>query len=230
MQNILQFFIDSGPAGWLIVALGLISGFIIFERARFLFVRQKFNNEEFTLKIETLLLSGKTGDALTLCLSEDKKALPRVMKAVLERADREDKLIDQAHTIELGHVLPKLSEKLSYLSAFANISTLVGLLGTITGLIMSFRAVSFADPAQKQILLSQGISLAMNTTAMGLAVAIPVMLAYTVLQSRQNKMCDEIVNASSRIVDRLTNQHHDLVQNQKNENKSEKTELKLVVG
>jgi biopolymer transport protein ExbB len=76
-------------------------------------------------------------------------------------------------------------------------------LGTIHGLIESFQAVSFADPAQKQTLLAQGISLSMNTTAMGLLVAIPTMIVYAFLQARQNKLIEDIISVSARLVDVL---------------------------
>jgi biopolymer transport protein ExbB/TolQ len=91
----------------------------------------------------------------------------------------------------------------------ANVATLVGLLGTIHGLITSFQAVSFADPAQKQTLLAQGISISMNTTALGLVVAIPIMIFYSILQARQNKIIEEIVSSSAKVVDVLVSRSFD---------------------
>lgn len=211
VQTFVKFIIDSGVAGWVIVGFGAVSAVIIFERVKLLFMKYKLNMSEFTLKVETLLLSGKAGEALTFCAAHADQPLPKVMKAILERADRDDKSIEQAQMLMLNEVLPPLGSRLGYLAVLANVSTLVGLLGTIFGLIMSFQAVSFADPSQKQMLLSQGISLAMNTTALGLSVAIPVMLAYTVLLNRQNKLCDEIVGQSGRVVDHLTNRHYENV-------------------
>jgi biopolymer transport protein ExbB/TolQ len=73
---------------------------------------------------------------------------------------------------------------------------------------MAFSAVSFADPSQKQVVLAQGISMAMNTTALGLSVAIPVMVFYAFLHSRQNSLLEEVSEHSSKIVDLLTTRHY----------------------
>lgn len=86
--------------------------------------------------------------------------------------------------------LPKLEKRTHYLSTFANIATLTGLLGTIVGLIQAFTAVANADPSQKAELLSSSISVAMNTTAFGLIVAIPLMLLFTFLQTKTNEIID----------------------------------------
>ena len=85
----------------------------------------------------------------------------------------------------------------------SNVVTLVGLLGTVIGLIMSFKAVSFADPSQKQTLLADGISLAMHSTAAGLLVAIPVMVIYSFLHGRQGKLFSEIDRCSARMIEQL---------------------------
>jgi biopolymer transport protein ExbB/TolQ len=85
----------------------------------------------------------------------------------------------------------------------SNVVTLVGLLGTVVGLIMSFKAVSFADPAQKQSLLADGISLAMHATALGLLVAIPIMVMYSFLHARQGKIFAEIDEHSQKLIEAL---------------------------
>ena len=92
----------------------------------------------------------------------------------------------------------------------ANVVTLMGLLGTITGLIMAFAAVADADPTQKSELLAKGISMAMNTTALGLTVAIPVMIIYSFLHTKQNALLENIAEQSSKVIDLITNrQYHE---------------------
>jgi biopolymer transport protein ExbB/TolQ len=81
---------------------------------------------------------------------------------------------------------------LGFLAVIGNISTLLGLLGTITGLIQSFAAVANADPATKAALLTKGISEAMNCTAFGLIVAVPAVALYSILQNRAQRIIDEI--------------------------------------
>ena len=74
---------------------------------------------------------------------------------------------------------------------------------------MAFNAVAFADPSQKQTVLSQGISMAMNTTALGLTVAIPVMICYAFLHSRQNQLLEEVTEHSTKVIDLLTSRHYE---------------------
>lgn len=89
-------------------------------------------------------------------------------------------------------VLPGIERRTPYLATFANIATLLGLLGTIIGLIAAFTAVANADPAEKATLLSQSISLAMNTTAFGLMAAIPLLLVHSWLQSKTSAIVESL--------------------------------------
>jgi biopolymer transport protein ExbB/TolQ len=84
--------------------------------------------------------------------------------------------------------IPQLEKRTHYLSMFANIATLLGLLGTIIGLIKAFTAVAAVDPALKGEILSTSISVAMNTTAFGLMTAIPLILIYTILQAKTTEI------------------------------------------
>ena len=86
----------------------------------------------------------------------------------------------------LMEVMPRLEKRTHYLATFANLATLLGLLGTIIGLIRAFTAVSAANPAEKADLLSASISVAMNTTAFGLMVAIPLLLIHAVLADQDH--------------------------------------------
>ncbi|MFT6986117.1 MAG: biopolymer transport protein ExbB [Psychromonas sp.] len=92
--------------------------------------------------------------------------------------------------------LPKLTQRTHYLATFANIATLLGLLGTIIGLIQAFTAVAQADPAEKADLLSASISVAMNTTAFGLIVAIPLLLSHSYLVTKTAHLVDTIEKSS----------------------------------
>jgi biopolymer transport protein ExbB/TolQ len=130
--------------------------------------------------------------------------LSHVLKAGLLKANK-DKLeiqnsIDEA-TLE---VLPKLQKRTQYLAMLANISTLLGLLGTIQGLIQSFSAVNLEEAASRTGVLAQGISIAMYTTAFGLIVAIPCLVAYSFLQSKTVKIVDEIDQYSVKLVNLLS--------------------------
>jgi biopolymer transport protein ExbB len=88
--------------------------------------------------------------------------------------------------------IPRLEKRTHYLAMFANIATLLGLLGTIVGLIKAFTAVAQVDPSMKAEILSTSISVAMNTTAFGLIVAIPLLFFYTVLQTKTTEIVDSL--------------------------------------
>jgi biopolymer transport protein ExbB/TolQ len=115
---------------------------------------------------------------------------------------RED--VEQAMEESLMEVMPRLEKRTHYLATFANIATLLGLLGTIVGLISAFTAVATANPADKADLLSASISVAMNTTAFGLIVAIPLLLMHTLLQTKTTEIIDSLEMASVKFLNTIT--------------------------
>ena len=114
------------------------------------------------------------------------------------RQPREE--IEYAMEEGLLETMPRLEKRTQYLATLANISTLLGLLGTIIGLIAAFTAVASADPAQKASLLSQSISVAMNTTAFGLMAAIPLLLIHSVIQAKTNEIVDSFEMAGIKVM------------------------------
>jgi biopolymer transport protein ExbB/TolQ len=112
--------------------------------------------------------------------------------------------IEKAMEESLMEVLPRLEKRTHYLATLANIATLLGLLGTIIGLIRAFTAVSNANPADKADLLSASISVAMNTTAFGLMVAIPLLLVHALLQTKTNQLVDSLEMASVKFLNAVT--------------------------
>lgn len=207
-MQLMKFILESGICGYLIVAVGVFGVAVIIERIKVLCFDFYLRSKEFIDPIQGLVLGDKIEQAITACSAYRKSPLVHVMKRILERANRDDEAISQGQEIAIAEVLPLLTKRLTYLAMFANVATLLGLLGTIQGLIMSFAAVSFADPSQKQAVLAQGISLAMNTTAMGLCVAIPLMMAYAFLNSRQNHLLEEVIEHSTKMVDLLSTRHY----------------------
>ena len=120
---------------------------------------------------------------------------------------RED--IEQAMEESLMEVLPRLEKRTHYLATFANMATLMGLLGTIIGLIDAFTAVSNANPAEKAELLSASISIGMNCTAFGLMVAIPLVLIHSVLQTKTTAIVDSLEMASVKFLNAITERAQD---------------------
>jgi biopolymer transport protein ExbB len=207
MGSVLQFINDSGVVGWCILMVGIGSLALVVERTQVLYFKYGMNVDEFMNKIQTLVLARKTDEALVLCGQTPGKPLSSAFKTILEKADRDDDAIFQAHDIAMSENVPQLTKRLHYLSMLANVATLLGLLGTIHGLILSFQAVATADPAMKQQLLANGISVSMYTTALGLAVAIPVMVFYSFLVSRQNQLVEQLTEKCGKLTELLTGAH-----------------------
>lgn len=203
----LKFMNDAGFVGWSILLVGIGSLVLVAERARALYMNYGMNVDEFMNKIQNLVLAKKMDEALLVCAQLDKKPLAAAFKTILEKADRDDDTIFQAHDIALSENVPLYTKRLHYLSMLANVATLMGLLGTIHGLILSFQAVASADPSQKQALLAQGISVSMYTTALGLAVAIPAMVFFSFLTARQNQLIEQMMEKCSKLTELLTSAH-----------------------
>lgn len=113
-------------------------------------------------------------------------------------------VIESAMEEGMMEVMPDLEERTHYLATFANIATLLGLLGTIIGLIQAFTAVAAADPAEKADLLSSSISVAMNTTAFGLMAAIPLILIHSYLVTKTSRLVDNIEMAAVKCLNLIT--------------------------
>ncbi len=204
MSSIFHFLQDAGFIGWCILMVGFAAMAIVFERGYTLYYKFGMNFNEFMVKVQNLVLSRKVDEALLYCSQMPDKPMAQAFKNILEKADREDDAIFQAHDIAMAETVPLLTRRLHYLSMLANVATLMGLLGTIHGLILSFQAVAQADPAQKQALLATGISVSMYTTALGLAVAIPAMVFYSFLVSRQNSLIEQLTEKCGKLTEILT--------------------------
>jgi biopolymer transport protein ExbB/TolQ len=152
-----------------------------------------------------VLQSGKYQQAMTAVAKSD-AAICKILSYGLSRVRtarrRED--IEMAMEEGLMEIIPRMEKRTHYLASFANIATLLGLLGTIIGLIQAFTAVANANPAEKAELLSSSISVAMNTTAFGLIVAIPLLLVYSVLQSKTTQIVDSLEMAAVKFLNMVT--------------------------
>ena len=132
--------------------------------------------------------------------------LPKTLKLeVIIRPDDIEKAMDES----LLEVIPRIEKRTHYLSSLANVGLLIGLLGTITGLIGAFSAVATANPAEKASLLAAAISVAMNNTASGLAVAITLLTAHMFLESKTTSLIDSLEIASVKFLNSITERQHE---------------------
>lgn len=204
MSGILKFIIDSGAAGYAICFFAIIAiGFMI-ERGKALFLDYNLKADSFMKQLNSLLLADQIEEAVTFCEANKKKPMVRIIKSVLERADRDEESMKKAFEISFTEVMPGVTKRLGYLALLSNVTTLLGLLGTIQGIILAFDAVAFADPSQKQTLLASGISVAMYTTAMGLTAAIPIMISFSVLNAKKDRILTDCAENGSKVLDLLT--------------------------
>lgn len=196
------FMKAGGSFMWVIFFAWSIGVAIAIERYFGLF-RLDIDGPSLMNEIQKYILSGDIQGAIKVC-SGSSSALARVLKSAMKRANQPMEQIQNAVDATSLEVIPKIEIRLNYLQLIANISTLVGLLGTIFGLIQSFQAVAAAeDPAQKAQLLSDGISTAMNTTALGLISAITIMVVHTMLSSKSEKIIGNIDEFSVKLMDML---------------------------
>ncbi len=202
MDQIVNFFRTGGSIMYVILMVFMVGVAIIIERSIYILGRNRIDTTAFVNRILEFIQHNNIKSAIEFC-SVSNAALPKVTKAGLEESGKDAAEIQNAFELAALAEIPKLEKRTQYLTTIANISTLLGLLGTIFGLIVSFEAVSTADASMKASLLSGGISQAMNTTALGLISAIPCMIAFSILQEKTNELIDEINQNVARIYSKL---------------------------
>ena len=159
--------------------------------------RVKSKNSKTWNHVQPILAEGDYNQARSM-VEKDKSTVARMLSMGLERqgAVRRREDIEIAMEESLMEIIPQIERRTHYIALLANIATLLGLLGTIMGLIEAFTAVANANPAEKADMLSASISVAMNTTAFGLMSAIPLLLLHAKLTSTTGQIIDSLEMAS----------------------------------
>jgi biopolymer transport protein ExbB/TolQ len=185
----------------LVAALGLA---IAIERYIYLSI-QSLRNRSLWNDLSPLLAQGDFKRAVAMT-SKSSAAIGTILNyglARIQSARRRDD-IEKAMEESLMEIVPRLEKRTHYLGTFANMATLLGLLGTVIGLISAFAAVATVNPAEKANLLSASISVAMNCTAFGLMVAVPLVLIHAVLQTKTTELVDSLEMASVKFLNSIT--------------------------
>ncbi len=188
--------------GWGMYPIALIAVFIIAisaERISYLFFKARINKDDFVNTMHKYLFQGNLQRAITYC-SSNRAPLANIIKAGLLRIDGTEKEIQSAMDEMALQELPRIEKRTGYLAMLGNVAVLAGLLGTISGLIHAFAAVSFADAAEKAVLLAKGISEAMNCTAFGLGTAIPALIIFSILSGTTQHLIDDINESTVRML------------------------------
>lgn len=203
MELLASFFREGGVFVYLILAVSVVGLAIVIERSVLLVFRYSVNGRLLWKKITKSLEEGDVKKALSFCRGSG-APLARVFEKGLSCYGRGERDLQNAIDEISLEVIPPIDKRVPYLAVTANVATLLGLLGTIHGLIQAFQAVGNADPSQKAALLASGISIALYTTAFGLIAAIPMLIMYSVLQSKAHRIIDEIDEFSVKLVNLLT--------------------------
>jgi biopolymer transport protein ExbB len=190
---------------WSILIVAVFSLSIILERTFYLMGRSGYKAELFIKNILSSIQKDDVPSAVKLCEKAKKMALAQVVKAGLDQVNSGAERIRNSIDESMLKIIPDLEKRTGYLAVIGNVATLLGLLGTVYGLIMSFAAVGRPgiDAAQKSELLAAGIATAMNSTFSGLSVAITAIMIYALIKAKTQKIIDEIDEYSLRIVNAL---------------------------
>lgn len=179
----------AGIFAYLLIGLAVFAVSVAVERIFVLYFRYGVNGREFWKEIRARVQGGQIEEAIKLC---DNAPLPQIVKSGLVEATKGSPRVKEAMDETSLEVIPRIERRTHYLSMTANVAVLIGLIGTVRGIIQAFGGVANVDPAARAEMLSQGIGLALNATFLGLAVAIPSLLVYSFLQSRVTRLIDEI--------------------------------------
>lgn len=178
---------------------------IVVERFRFQATRYRVNSKEFFAQIKKLVTAGNIDRAIKLCEAEDYPVL-QLVRAGLTQSNKGPDEIDAALSEKLSELKPEAEKRVGALWSLANIATLIGLLGTVFGLITTFQAIARAGLSQsdKQAMLSNGIAEAMFNTALGLGIAVFCMITHIVLHTRAKKIQHDLETTMEKTFNLLT--------------------------
>jgi len=205
VRRISEAFDEGGWGMWPILTVSIIIIAIAIER--FVYLTKAGVNKDMILDmLKQQINSGNVQGAIGAC-DNNPTPLTRIVKAGLTqfRAGRSDHDVQAAMDEAALRELPLLNKRTPYLAMLANLSTLAGLLGTITGMIKSFGAAAKADPNQKAALLAGGIAEAMNCTAFGIGTALVGLIFFAVLNGKSQDLSDDINEVTVQVVNMVVN-------------------------
>ncbi len=205
-MSILQRFHEGGIFMYVILVLGVATLAVVIDRALALYLKMKTTPQDFRNQVLDFVRRGDLRGASAFANGFSGTALGRIagLGLNLRVSHGGEEEIQSRMDEQLAKEIHLIDRRVGFLATFGNIATLLGLLGTISGMIQSFAAVANANPADRATLLSKGISEAMNCTAFGLIVAIPALLAYALFQNKIDHLVTELTSKTTEI-------YHDLL-------------------
>ncbi len=204
--TLVEAFVHGGFWMGPILVIQLISIAIMGERVYALYFKRKVNQKMVADAFEEGIRRGELEQVIEKARGMSNEPVAKALVAGARAAkslggkDEIQGKMDEVLILENG----TLDRRVGFLAMLGNVATLTGLLGTITGMIKSFAAVSGANPADKAALLAAGISEAMNCTAFGLIAAIPALVMFSILQNRANRLAEDMNQSSLRVFNWLS--------------------------
>lgn len=208
-----DFLTHGGMALYINIIVMIATILVIIERTFRLYVKYNINGRGFLEQVEKLILANNLERAIKQCNQAPDAILPKVIKSGLLAAHKGRAAITQALEESMLAWLPMIHVRVQTLWSLANIATLVGLIGTIFGLIKAFQAIGLATPEQKTMILTMGIAEAMYNTAFGLSIAVTNIIGHMFLHGQAKHMSEDIELASVRMENLLSSRTFTVTEN-----------------
>ncbi len=192
MSGFASFFVEGGIWMVPIALVSVVATAVCVERIYAIMMVYNTDANKLFQKVVAALKNNQEAEAVSACEKAGKAALGVVLKNAVLHVNEGEERVSGAIEEAMLEVTPKLQKRTSSLGGLASLATLLGLLGTVMGLIDAFRVVAEAPADQKSVLMTKAIAVAMNTTAFGLLVAIPVTMVYILLIGTTKKIQDDM--------------------------------------
>lgn len=204
VTKLAAWFNAGGPYMWAILAVCAAACAVVVERALFYYIICGRRGLKHVHELSVAINGGKDEEVKNL-VQRGNAPLTVLLRAATDGYLKKQPFAEIQEVVEETAIqqLPRLPQRLNYLSLFANVATLLGLLGTIAGLQLSFSSLASVEAVKKAAMLASGISQAMITTAFGLIIAIPCMILYTFLSNKQSRVMKELDEATVRFLNFL---------------------------
>ena len=198
----MQFIHSGGPFMYIILGVSFFAAALICERFFVLTFCYTFKSHFFD-KVIRSLKHENVRNTVKLCRSTS-HPLAVTVTEVIKNIGQSKEIIESAAYVSIQKTIPKIQKRTNYIQMIGNVAMLLGLLGTIQGLIQSFSSLAVMDAASKATALASGISTAMNTTALGLIVAIPCIVSFTILSNKEKAILQKYDEVLSEVIHIVT--------------------------
>lgn len=202
-MDIATFFKDGGNLMYVNLGVSCLAVAIIGERVYQLKARLSVNAKRFLEVIESQVTAGNYDRAIKVCAAQPHAALPRIVRAALGSARLGGSAVSAAIEEAMAETMPLVTKRAGVLFGIANVATLIGLIGTVFGLIQAFAAIGAASPETKQAILTAGIAHAMNNTAFGLSIAVVCIISHVLVGIAAKNLTEDIEHGAVRVENML---------------------------